>query len=63
MWPFNKRHTQDIKESERAILRAQDELRRVKSRTTEVEQISGSLRLIRERNHFAEKLRIIMERG
>lgn len=63
MWPFRNTNKQELQDSEQALVRAQDELRRVKSRTNEVRQISGHLRSIREENHFADRLRMIMERG
>ena len=62
MWPFRKKH-RGIKESQQAILDAAESLREVKSRDAEVHQISGALKTIRERNHFAENLRMIMEGG
>lgn len=62
MWPFrrNKKH---LIESQQAILDATASLRDVKSRDDEVHEVSGALKNIRERNHFAETLRVIMERG
>lgn len=63
MWPFRRRDRQRMKESQQAILDATSSLRRVRERDTEVREISGALRNIRERNHFAEQLRVIMERG
>ncbi len=63
MWPFRKRNRQAIVDSEQAVLDAHRAVRRVEARNGEVHKISGSLRSIRERNHFAENLRSIMERG
>lgn len=63
MW-FNRREQKKkIVESQQAILDATSELRQVKARDPEVHAVSGALKHIRERNHFAEQLRIIMERG
>ncbi len=63
MWPFRKKDKKDLKESTQAILDATESLRDVKSRDEEVHNVSGALKTIRERNHFAENLRMIMERG
>lgn len=63
MWPFRRKNEVEVKESQQAILDAAESLRQVKSRDAEVHQISGALKNIRERNHFAENLRVIMERG
>lgn len=63
MWNFRKRDKQKLKESQQAILNATKSLREVTERDEEVHQISGALRSIRERNHFAEQLQVIMERG
>lgn len=63
MWPFRKRNRKEIVEAEQAMLDATKHLREVSARRNEVHQISGALRTIRERNHFAEQLRTIMERG
>jgi hypothetical protein len=63
MWPFRKRNRKELVESERAILDATKQLHEVNSRENEIHQVSGALRTIRQRNHFAEQLRMIMERG
>lgn len=62
MWPF-RRNMQDLEAAEQASLDAQKQLRRVNARDIEVHKISGSLRTLRERNHFAENLRSIMQGG
>jgi predicted RNA-binding Zn ribbon-like protein len=61
MWPFRRR--KNGKESQQAILDATKALREVVDRDKEVRETSGALRLIRERNHFAEQLKVIMEGG
>lgn len=61
MWPFRRRNKKEIMESEQAILEAQKHIHQAQARNAEVHKISGSLRVIRERNHFAEQLRLIME--
>lgn len=61
MWPF--RRNKNGKESQQAILDATKALREVADRDKEVRETSGALRLIRERNHFAEQLKVIMEGG
>lgn len=48
-------------ESVRALRQARENLRETKERTTEVKEVAGALRLMRERNHFAETLQVIME--
>lgn len=63
MWPFRRRDKKAMKESQQAILDATKTLRDVKAREKEVHEISGALRSIRERNHFAEQLRTIMQGG
>jgi hypothetical protein len=60
---FPRRDKQKAKDSQQAILDATKSLREVRERDDEVHQISGALRTIRERNHFAEQLQVIMERG
>lgn len=60
MWPFRKKATRNMKESQQAILDATNTLRRVQERDPEVHAISKTLKDIRERNHFAEQLRVIM---
>lgn len=62
MWPF-RRNRAGLKESQQAILDATKSLRETKSRDAEVHEVSGALKTIRERNHFADTLRMIMEGG
>jgi hypothetical protein len=62
MWPFRS-NKKELRESQQAILDATSSLRDVKSRDAEVHEVSGALKTIRERNHLAEQLRVIMERG
>jgi predicted ATPase len=62
MW-FRRRNRGKIKESQQAILDATKTLREVRARDPEVREISRTLKEIRERNHFAENLRAIMQRG
>ena len=47
-------------EAEVALAKATESLTRVRDRDGEVEEVVKSLRLIRERNHFAERLQIVM---
>lgn len=44
-----------------AVQEAHVELHEVKARSDEVAEVSGSLRELRERNHFAERLTQIMK--
>ncbi len=46
--------------SEKAVLDAVKRLREVQDRGPEVSEIADALRNIREKNHFADKLRLIM---
>lgn len=62
MWPFRKKVTRNMKESQQAILDATGKLRSTRERGPEVSRVSNVLRDIRERNHFAEQLQTIMER-
>ena len=60
---FRKRKEdhQSAQEAYAALIDAKKSLRRTKSRAREVTEVSTALRLLRERNHFIEKLGIIME--
>lgn len=60
---FRKRKEdhQSAQESYAALIDAKKSLLRTKSRSKEVTEVSTALRLLRERNHFIEKLGIIME--
>lgn len=62
MW-FIRRDKEELKKSQQAILDAAESLRETKARDQEVHAVSKTLKEIREKNHFAEKLRIIMEGG
>lgn len=62
MW-FIRRDKEELKKSQQAILDAAESLRETKARDKEVHAVSKTLKEIREKNHFAEKLRIIMEGG
>lgn len=58
-----KRMKNGVKESYQAVLDANKMLERVEARSSEVHKVSRALKDMRERNHFAEKLRVIMEGG
>ena len=60
---FPKRDKKRLKDSQQAILDATQSLREVREQEDEIHKISGALRNIREQNHFADQLRVIMERG
>lgn len=62
MWPF-RRKNKAIRESQQAVLDATKSLREARERDPEVHAVAITLRAIRERNHFAEQLRTIMEGG
>jgi len=53
---FPRRKNKGLADSENAVREAQANLEAVKSREEEVHEIAESLRVMRERNHFAEKL-------
>lgn len=57
----NRRKSEADLEAEKAIANAQKKLKEVQGRNDEVHKVSGALRTLRERNHFAEHLRIIMQ--
>lgn len=62
MWFRRRKVTrQNIVKSEQAILEASKAKKEVEALDQEVHEISGALKDLRERNHFADKLRIIME--
>lgn len=48
-------------ESVKALQDATENLRQTKARSPEVTEVARALRLMRERNHFAETLQVIME--
>lgn len=61
---FRRRESRkNLVESEQAILDANKAKKRVADRDQEVRAIANTLKAYRERNHFAEQLRIIIERG
>lgn len=62
MFPF-RRNKKNLVESEQAMLDADSSLREVEARDPEVRRVAKTLKEIRERNHFAEQLRTIMEGG
>ena len=62
MWPFRRRK-RGLNESQQAVLNATKSLREVRERDSEVHAVSKTLKAIREKNHFAEQLRVIMEGG
>lgn len=60
---IGKRDTSGHEESTRALMDAQQNLKRTRERTNEVQRVSRALRLLREQNHFIEHLEIIFTRG
>jgi hypothetical protein len=63
MWFRRQKHREELVASEQAILDATKAKKRVEDRNPEVRAVAKTLKEIRERNHFAEQLRIIIERG
>lgn len=49
------------RESVTALREATENLRQTKARSPEIREVANSLRIMRERNHFAETLQVIME--
>lgn len=60
MWPFRRKATKNMKESQQAILDATKILRQTRERGPEVSRVAQTLHDIRERNHFAEQLQSIL---
>ena len=59
MWPLHRKVAADPS-SALALEEAKANLKRTQSRDEEVREVARGLRLIRERNHFTERLRPIM---
>lgn len=55
------RKKREPEHSTEALAEATEQLRIVKARSPEVQAISTALRAMRERNHFAETLQVIIE--
>lgn len=55
------RKKSEPEKSTEALKEATEQLRIVKARNPEVQAISTALRVMRERNHFAETLQVIIE--
>lgn len=58
---FRRRAKHDKGLAEAALTNAKSTLRDIRNRTPEIQAVSGSLRELRERNHFAERLIYIMK--
>jgi len=62
--PLFRRHRKEVGEdAEKALKDASANLRRVKARSPEVSEVAKKLREMRERNHFAEQLQVIIDYG
>lgn len=57
---FLGNRSKDKEVSGKALEDARENLRRVEDRHDEVREVATALRAIREKNHFAEQLMIIM---
>jgi len=57
---FHRRGRGTNGESEKALADAQEHLATVQNRGQEVTEVSTGLRKIRERNHFAEQLHLLI---
>jgi len=53
---FRKREGKGLAESEKALREADKTLKDIRSRDEEVHEVAESLRVMREKNHFAERL-------
>lgn len=60
---IRRRDTTGHEESTKALIDAQQSLKRTRERTNEVQKVSRALRLLREQNHFIENLEIIFTKG
>lgn len=61
---FRRRNKEpDNDQSVKALEDAQTNLKRINERTPEVSEVAKTLKWMRERNHFAETLQIIIEGG
>lgn len=60
---FRKRESPQESESIKALAEARENLQRTKERNDEVMEVACAMRMLRERNHFAERLKGIMEGG
>lgn len=58
MWWFQK--TKSNGESKKALEDSAHQLGKIRKRDAEVYKVTNSLKRMRERNHFAEQLEIIM---
>jgi hypothetical protein len=59
-FPWQKPKRNGYVKSRQAVLDAAGALKQVQSRNPEVHAVSKTLKDIRERNHFAEQLQIIL---
>jgi hypothetical protein len=57
---FFPKRKKGLVDSAKALEDADQNLKRVKSREKEVHEVAESLRIIRQRNHFAEQLQEIL---
>lgn len=64
MIPFLKRRTPEKKlEAKKAIAEAGASIKKIEARNEEVAEVSRKMRLMREENHFAERLERLMKGG
>ena len=60
MWPRKTERKKAIANSELALNTSRIELKKVQSREPTVERVAREMLRIRERNHFAEQISILM---
>lgn len=64
MIPFLKRRTPEEKlKAKKAIAEAGASIKKIEARNEEVAKVSHKMRLIREENHFAERLERLLKGG
>lgn len=58
---FRRNRKEGASDSQNALNEATQQLEKIKSRDPEIREVSRTSRRIRVENHFAEKLRILLE--
>jgi hypothetical protein len=60
MWPRKTERRKALASSQRALNISRIELRKVQSREPKIDSVAEEMHVIRERNHFAEQISILM---
>lgn len=61
MWFRRQKNSVQQDKAQAALDDAHENLKRTQDRACEVREVSKALKVMRERNHFAEQLQVIME--